>query len=123
MPAHNEQDYLEAAVVEVVTGLRARSRPFEMLVCENGSSDRTSDVAARLVQRFTEVRALSSPEADYGRALRAGFLAAHGDVVVNFDVDFIDLDFLDAALARMDGPERPVAVVASKRGLGAHDGR
>jgi glycosyltransferase AglD len=123
MPAHNEQDYLDAAVTEVVTGLRARSEPFEVIVCENGSTDRTSAIATGLSARFPEVRALSWPTADYGKALRAGFLAATGDIVANFDVDYIDLGFLDAALAQMDDPGGPAAVVASKRSPGASDTR
>ena len=51
-----------------------------------------------LEKRYPEVRLLTNPRADYGRALRQGFLAAEGDVVVNFDVDYVDLAFLDAAL-------------------------
>ena len=75
MPAHNEQAYLTAAVEQVVLGLRARSRTFEVLVCENGSTDATADVAAGLAERFPEVRTVSWPVADYGKALRTGFLA------------------------------------------------
>ena len=32
---------------------------------------------------------MQAPKPDYGRALRKGFLEAKGDVVVNFDVDFV----------------------------------
>ena len=98
MPAHNEQDYLEAAVTTVVIGLRARRERFEVVVCENGSTDDTAILAGQIAERFPEVRALSCPTADYGRALRTGFLAAKGDIVVNFDVDLIDLGFLDGSL-------------------------
>ncbi len=126
MPAHNEQDYLEEAVTRVVTGLRARSVKFEVVVCENGSADRTSAIATQLEERLAEVRAMSAPDADYGKALRAGFLAATGDIIANFDVDYIDLGFLDAALALMDDPSgaaAPAVVVASKRSPGARDTR
>jgi glycosyltransferase AglD len=123
MPAHNEQAYLAAAVEQVVLGLRARSRSFEVLVCENGSTDATAEVAAGLAERFPEMRTVSSPVADYGKALRTGFLATAGDLVVNFDVDYIDLDFLDSALALADAPNGPAVIVASKRSPGAHDDR
>jgi hypothetical protein len=66
---------------------------------------------------------LSSPEADYGRALRAGFVAAHGEAVANFDVDYIDLVFLEDALVLVSAPDGPAIVVASKRSAGAHDTR
>ncbi len=53
----------------------------------------------------------------------AGFLAAVGDVVANFDVDYIDLVFLDAALQLVAAAGGPAAVVASKRGVDAQDTR
>ena len=123
MPAHNEEDLLDKAVHAVVDGLRDRGRAFEVLVVENGSTDRTAAVAASLADDVPEVRALSSPEPDYGRALRAGFLAAQGDVVVNFDVDYVDLEFLDAAVARVAADGGPVIVVGSKRSAGSRDER
>jgi glycosyltransferase involved in cell wall biosynthesis len=123
VPAHNEQDYLEAAVVDLVKGLRSRDRSFEIIVCENGSGDATAALAADLATRFDEVRSLSAGRADYGRALRAGFLAAEGAVVANFDVDYIDLEFLDAALALVEVEGGPAAVLASKRSHGAKDER
>jgi glycosyltransferase AglD len=123
MPAHNEQDYLDEAVTQVVDGLRTRGRPFEVVVSENGSTDNTSEVAQKLAIRYPEVRSLTLPHADYGQALRAGFLGADGDAVVNFDVDYIDLTFLDEALTLMDAGDGPDVVVASKRTAGAHDTR
>lgn len=62
-------------------------------------------------------------EADYGRALCAGLLAATGDAVVNFDTDYFDLGFLDAAVAQVLAPDGPAIVVGTKRGEGATDTR
>src|ERR1017187_5137704 len=69
MPAHNEQDYLAAAVGNVVTGLRQRSEPFEVIVCENGSTDRTAELGADLEKRYAEGRLLRYSRPDYGQAL------------------------------------------------------
>jgi glycosyltransferase involved in cell wall biosynthesis len=122
MPAHNEQGYLESAVKEVITGLRDRLLAFEVLIAENGSSDDTAAEAESLAGTYPEVKVLRSPIANYGRALKAGFLAAAGDVVVNFDVDLVDLWFLDRALELMSSGE-PAVVVGSKRSAGAEDER
>ena len=122
-PAHNEGPFLENAVREVVAGLTSRGGAFEVIVVENGSSDDTAAVADRLAGEIAAVRARRWPAPDYGRSLRAGFLAAEGDVVVNFDVDYYDLDFIDRALARLDQPDHPVVVVGTKRGAGAEDTR
>jgi len=123
MPAHNEEDLLDKAVHSVADGLRDRGRPFEIVIVENGSRDRTASIARQLAAEVPEVTALSSAEPDYGRALRTGLLAARGDVVVNFDVDYVDLDFLDAAVAKVTAGDGPVVVVGSKRGAGSHDER
>ena len=122
MPAHNEQGYLEAAVKTVVTGLRDRGAEFEVIVVENGSVDGSSVEADHLAELYREVEVLHLADADYGRALRAGFLASHGEIVANFDVDFVDLVFLDRALEIMQDDSVAV-VVGSKKAPGSLDQR
>ena len=124
MPAHNEAEMLESSVREVTSGLRSAGRPFELLVVENGSSDTTPAIARQLADELPEVAVHTLPRADYGKALRVGLLAANGVVVVTFDVDYYDLDFLDSALARIErDADAADIVVASKRAAGAHDRR
>jgi glycosyltransferase involved in cell wall biosynthesis len=122
MPAHNEQGYLEPAIKAVVAAGRDRNMPFEVVVAENGSTDATHTEAEGLAATFPEVTVLTLPVADYGRALKAGFLASSGDVVVNFDVDFVDLGFLDEAVALVAGHDADI-VVGSKRSPGSDDQR
>jgi glycosyltransferase AglD len=122
VPAHNEEAYLRAATTTVLDGLRQRDEPFEIVIVENGSADRTAGIATELAAAAPEVRLLQLAVADYGRALRAGFLVARGELVVNFDVDFVDLGFLDRAVALARGGDVAI-VVGSKRGPGAEDSR
>ena len=122
MPAHNEEGYLEPAVKTVVDGLRERGHPFEVIIAENGSTDRTGAELTSLASTYDQVVAVRLPSPDYGAALRAGFLATSGGVVVNFDVDFVDLAFLDEALVLLQDPQVAV-VVGSKRAPGALDRR
>ena len=123
MPAFNEAEILETSVKTVVEGLRERGDAFEVVIVENGSTDGTNAIADSLATSFPQVRVKHRVTADYGRALRAGLLTAQGDVVVNFDTDFFDLDFLDAAFARVREPNGPAIVVGTKRGEGATDSR
>jgi glycosyltransferase involved in cell wall biosynthesis len=123
MPAFNEAEILESSVKTVIDGLRSRGDAFELVVVENGSTDGTAAIADALVASEPEVRAEHCADADYGRALRAGLLAANGDAIVNFDTDFFDLDFLDAAVALVQEPDGPAIVVGTKRGEGASDER
>ncbi|MGH9004152.1 MAG: glycosyltransferase family 2 protein, partial [Acidimicrobiia bacterium] len=119
----NEADLLEEAVHEVTQGLRDRGLSFEVLVVENGSTDDTAAIARRLAGEVPELRCLSLAEPDYGRALRAGLLSAEGEVVVNFDVDWCDLGFLDRAVPMVRAADGPAVVVGSKRAEGSTDTR
>jgi glycosyltransferase involved in cell wall biosynthesis len=122
LPAHNEEEILAETVDELVGGLRARGLGFEVLIVENGSSDGTVALAERLGTTYAEVQVLRNPAADYGLALRRGLLSATGEVVVNFDVDLYDLEFLDRALAVLAQGDASI-VVGTKRGVDSEDAR
>jgi glycosyltransferase involved in cell wall biosynthesis len=123
MPAFNEAEIIATSVKDVVTALRARESTFEVIVVENGSTDETMAIAREVAAAFPEVRVEHRDEADYGQALRTGLVTATGDAVVNFDTDYYDFDFLDAAVARVLAPGGPAIVVGSKRAEGATDER
>jgi len=122
LPAHNEIALLGSTVTNLGTGLDARDVTYEIVIVENGSRDGTLRLARLLAAQLDGVRVIALPVGDYGAALAAGFRAARGRYVVNFDVDYYDLAFLDAALAVLEARAADV-VVASKRAPGASDRR
>ena len=123
MPAHNEAGLLDQTLKEVVGALRDRDLTFEVLVVENGSSDTTLADARTFAAADPVVRVLTKPRPDYGEAMRAGILAATYDVVVVFDVDYYDADFVDRVLPALTTPDGPAIVVGSKRAPGTTDTR
>ena len=126
VPAYNEAALLGSTVRALVDGLRAAGEPFEVHIVENGSTDGTPTVAARIVEALPEVELHTMRVANYGEALRTGLLASRGDVAVIFDVDFWDLQFMKEALDVLDtdpDPVGPAIVVGSKRAPGSNDGR
>lgn len=122
LPAHNEIGLLGSTITNLLTGLDERQVDYEILIVENGSSDGTLRLARVLAAQLDRVRVLQLPIGDYGEALATGFSASAGGLVVNFDVDYYDLSFLDAALRAMEG-EGTSIVLASKRAPGASDRR
>jgi glycosyltransferase AglD len=123
MPAHNERQLLAESVEAVLSGLRSAEHDFELIVIENGSTDGTLELARTLEARHAEMQVLHLDRADYGGALRAGLLAASGDVVIDFDVDYYDLRFVETSIGLVGPPPRPAIVVGSKRAPGADDRR
>lgn len=122
LPAHNEISLLGSTVTNLTTGLDERGLDYEIIVVENGSDDGTLRLARLLAAQLPRLRIISLPVGDYGAALAAGFEASRGIDVINFDVDYYDLTFVDAALATLE-EKRASIVVASKRAPGSSDRR
>jgi len=123
VPAYNEETLLASMIEAVSAALTRRDEPFEIIIAENGSTDESKAIGGRLESALPHVRLVALEAADYGAALHAGFLAATGDVVVNFDVDYYDMSFLETAMARMQSSDAPDIVVGSKRAAGSDDRR
>jgi len=123
VPAYNESGYLASTLDDLHRGMADRHLEYEIVVVENGSLDDTRAVAARLAQCSRVVRTLSLTRPDYGAALRAGILEARGEIVVCFDTDHYDLEFLGAALRALEGRNRADLVVGSKRAAASIDAR
>jgi len=122
LPAHNEADLLEESVRDLAKAMRERGEGFEIVVVENGSTDGTAALAERLSRDDAAVRVLTLPCADYGAAIAKGFEVARGEIVVHFDVDYLDTGFLWKAVAIIDSGAAGI-VLASKRAPGATDRR
>jgi glycosyltransferase involved in cell wall biosynthesis len=83
MPAYNEQDTIEE-IVERVLAVPVR---LELIVVDDASTDGTSAILQELA-RTRPIRLLKQPQnRGKGAALRAGFAAVQGDIVVIQDAD------------------------------------
>jgi glycosyltransferase involved in cell wall biosynthesis len=122
IPIHNEEGILSAAVHDLLAKMPRLGRTFEIVLAENGSSDRTIELAEELAAAHAEVSTFSAPEPDYGLALREGIERARGRYVMCDEIDICDVGFYERALALLDA-ERADLVVGSKTMSGANDRR
>ncbi|HEX3477016.1 MAG TPA: glycosyltransferase family 2 protein [Kofleriaceae bacterium] len=129
IPVYNEEGILREAVTELLDGfdtvraaLHAPELRFEIVLAENGSRDRTAELAAHLSDERPEVRAFSLGEPNYGKALRRGILEARGAIVICEEIDLCDLDFHRRALEHLRHRDCEM-VVGSKAMKGASDQR
>ena len=124
IPVYNEEGLLTSAVNDLVVSL-ADTMPdlaYEIIVTENGSTDDTLEIAYRLERRYEQVRALHSPEPNYGRALRRGILEARGTYVLCDEIDICDVDFHRRALDILRAGQADM-VIGSKAHRDAQDQR
>jgi len=86
IPAFNE----ESVIVDTVTAALASTyAPLEMLVIDDGSSDRTSELVISRFAGDPRVRLLSQTNRGKPAALNNGLAAATGEIVVSIDADTI----------------------------------
>jgi len=122
IPVFNEALILERAVTGLAAELEARGWHYEIILCENGSTDGTAAIAAALQRTFPRLRVVSTNEPNYGRALKQGILAARAPHVLCDEIDLLDVDFHERALALLTA-RRADLVVGSKVSGGARDER
>jgi len=88
VPAYNEAQRLPSAIDRLTGYLDARPTSAEVLIVENGSVDRTPEIADAAGCRDRRFRVLHVSERGKGLAVRTGMLASVGQVAVFCDVDF-----------------------------------
>lgn len=87
IPAYNEERRLPATLETIQGFLVDQSYTSEVLIVENGSSDRTLEIAQEFAGRHPTFRAMHIVERGKGRAVRAGMLAATGQYRFFGDAD------------------------------------
>jgi glycosyltransferase involved in cell wall biosynthesis len=88
IPAHNEETRLPITLRQVAEFAEKQPYPMEALVVENGSRDRTYQIAREFASQYPIIRVLQNPQKGKGRAVRQGMLAAGGEYRFMCDVDF-----------------------------------
>ena len=116
-PAFNEEENVEETVrraLDEVGSLVGGS--IEVLVVDDGSTDRTRELGEAMAAADPRVRVFSQENRGYGGALRAGFENSTGELISFSDGDLqFDLREMSRLLDRLADDRRPVDVVIGYR--------
>src|SRR2546427_8816925 len=97
VPAYNEERVIEATIRSL---LNSDYDNFEIIVVDDGSQDRTSEVVREQFGNEPLVRLFTAPNAGKASALNLGLRQSNGEIIVALDADTQFPDDTIRALAR-----------------------
>ena len=88
LPAYNEALQIEKCVLEVEAAVSSFSKSYEIIVSEDGSTDGTDAIVAKMAKFNPNLVLLHSPtRLGKGKAIKNALSSAKGNVIVFMDVD------------------------------------
>ena len=115
-PVYNEKECIEEFVAEADRELRKLNRTYEIVCCDDCSTDGTRELLVSLKARFSALRVvrLLKNQGQSG-AFEAGIRAARGEFIVLIDADLQnDPADIGRLIEALEGPIRP-ACAAGRR--------
>ena len=111
IPAYNEEDSIEDALGTLDAVVKNRKLPYEIIVVNDGSKDKTLPKAITYASSNGHVRVISyTPNVGKGYAVRAGFMQTTGEIVVFVDSDMdIDLGMISSYVDALEHGDIAVA--------------
>jgi glycosyltransferase involved in cell wall biosynthesis len=92
IPAYNEEDSIQDALWTIDELVKSKNLPYEIVVVDDGSKDKTLSLAKTYASRNGHVRVVSyNQNVGKGYAVKKGFMQTTGDIVVFADSD-MDVD-------------------------------
>jgi len=104
IPVYNEEAIIEANTTRLAAYLNGLEKPYEILICSNGSTDDTDRLGRGLERDFPgKVRFFSIPKRGVGLAFKKAVQEAAYDNLISIDVDLTtDIKFIAESLNLLD---------------------
>lgn len=95
LPAYNEESNILKSINQVVGVLKKKAKKWEVIVIDDGSTDKTSEIVKKLIDKDKRIRIVThTPNQGYGAALQSGFYTAKYRWIAYTDAD-LQFDFSD----------------------------
>lgn len=119
IPAFNEEQRLPGTLAAVSAYIRASKRETEVIVVDDGSTDRTSDIANSFRGEIQRLRVVANREnRGKGYSVRHGMMEARGRIVLFTDADLsAPIDETDKLLAALVDHDLAIGSRALNRSL------
>ena len=107
IPVYNEQENIPVLVERVGAALSRIGKPFEVVICDDGSTDETPALLAVAQRQHPWLRVLRmAHNGGQSAAFDAGFKAARGQIIATIDGDLQnDPEEIPRLLPMLDGPD------------------
>lgn len=123
LPAFNEEAIIENSVEIIESYLRSLEDRYlwEILLINDGSTDRTGEIADDLANKYTRLRVIHHPvNMNLGRALQTGFKNARGNIIVVLDIDLsYSVDHIEKLLVKQIETDADIVLASPYMGGGS----
>lgn len=88
IPAYNEEENIPTLLSRVEGSLAPMGKPFEVIIVDDGSKDRTPELLRDGMQKYPWLRVLRMKKnGGQSAAFEAGFAASRGEILATIDAD------------------------------------
>jgi len=105
LPCYNEESILQQNLNTVISFLNLRNEKYrwEIVIVNDGSNDKTGEIANDFEKQDSKVRVIHHPtNLNLGHALQTGFCNSKGDIIVVLDIDLsYSVDHIEKLVDKM----------------------
>jgi dolichyl-phosphate beta-glucosyltransferase len=119
IPAYNEEKRIGSSLAQIIAYFQRNGYSYELIVVDDGSTDRTAEIVEELIAGIQNGRLLYSRHGGKGAAVRKGMLSAEGQYIFFTDADLsTPITELDKFLEQLNQGYK--VVIGSRRIAGAN---